>query len=281
MQDKFDIITSNWKVPSLLSKEEAWERVNSKISKESHSQQKEPRVLQLYSNKTLWVSMAASIALILSLVFLLEQDGQYTVETLNGEKEHIDLPDGSFAVLNSGSTLSFDKKNFEKNRTLHLTGEGFFQVEKGSTFSVLTDHGKVTVLGTSFNVCDRNGMYRVSCETGKVKVEQGTSSQFLTKGLKTERVEDMLSAPQACDIEAINDWFDSDIYHFENNSLSDVFQELERQFNVIIEAKDLSSDLVNADVSLKEITKALDIICSTFGLEYRSLSDDHFIIKKK
>ena len=281
MQDKFEKNISNWKIPALLSKKDAWEMVNKKISLLNEKQNKTTKILPLFSQRTVWVSMAASIALILSMVFILGQNNVYTIEANYGEKERIILPDGSSVVLNAGSSLSFDKKNFNKNRTLELKGEGFFHVEKGSTFSVRSDKGKVIVLGTSFNIYDRGGIYRVSCETGKVKVEQGTTVQFLTEGLKTESLGNDLKEPVPCDVNTIKDWFEIDTYHFENVSLTIVFQELERQFNIKNDLEEVPSDLVNADVRLKNIDTTLDIICSTFGLEFRSLSNDHYVISKK
>jgi len=55
-------------------------------------------------------------------------------------------------VLNSKSTISFNKTDWKNNRQLTLDGEAYFKVEKGSTFTVNTNNGSVTVLGTQFNV---------------------------------------------------------------------------------------------------------------------------------
>jgi transmembrane sensor len=42
--------------------------------------------------------------------------------------------------------------DWSKERTLSLEGEAFFEVQKGSKFSVVTSDGIVEVLGTSFDV---------------------------------------------------------------------------------------------------------------------------------
>ena len=79
------------------------------------------------------------------------------------------LPDGSQVILNSDSELEYND-NFSHDRTLNLNGEAFFQVEKGKSFTVVTNEGEVAVLGTSFNVLARDGVFVVSCKTGKVRV---------------------------------------------------------------------------------------------------------------
>ncbi|NND76753.1 MAG: hypothetical protein HKN39_01040 [Flavobacteriales bacterium] len=275
MKDNFEKNIRNWKIPALLSKEEAWQKLNARI------EGKETKVIPIFTQRHVWVSLAASFALLVGMLFFINNDTTYTIEAKYGQKEVVALPDGSIATLNSGSSLSFSKDDFKNERRIELKGEAFFEVEKGSTFSVKTKQGTVTVLGTSFNVCDRNDFYRVSCASGKVKVEQGVSVQFLTKGQKTELLQNGLSNPIECDVASIDDWFDQDLYHFENMNLEDVFSELERQFNVKIGSKDISRELVNADVSLSNVETALDIVCTTVGLEYKMIKTGHFMINKK
>ena len=75
-------------------------------------------------------------------------------------------------LLNSKSTITFNKHNWDTNRTLELNGEAFFDVEKGNTFTVKTSQGNVSVLGTEFNVNASVDFFRVSCYEGKVKVSE-------------------------------------------------------------------------------------------------------------
>src|SRR6056297_3755318 len=65
--------------------------------------------------------------------------------------ESIKLPDGSQVYLNYNSTVTYDEEFIP--RTIHLTGEGFFDVEHDeSPFTVITEQGDIKVLGTEFNV---------------------------------------------------------------------------------------------------------------------------------
>ena len=77
------------------------------------------------------------------------------IEVPYGSKSRVVLPDGSVVTLNSGSILKYSNSDFcSDNRSVYLTGEGFFSVTKNpiKPFYVKTPGIKVKVLGTTFNV---------------------------------------------------------------------------------------------------------------------------------
>lgn len=61
------------------------------------------------------------------------------------------LPDGSVVRLNSVSRLSYKPLGWYFSRSAELSGEAFFEVEKGSKFTIYSMLGSTSVLGTSFN----------------------------------------------------------------------------------------------------------------------------------
>lgn len=71
-----------------------------------------------------------------------------------GARSNIRLSDGSSVWLNAGSSLTYSKSFGSDNRTVHLEGEGFFQVVDDSKhpFTVITSQLEIVALGTSFNV---------------------------------------------------------------------------------------------------------------------------------
>ncbi len=100
-----------------------------------------------------------------------------------GERVNFELPDGSLVTLNGLSKIEFDNKNWEKNiRTLNLEGEAYFRVKKGSTFSVKTPKGKVSVLGTQFSVKEIGTYFAVNCFEGKVRVDKETKTNIIAAG---------------------------------------------------------------------------------------------------
>jgi ferric-dicitrate binding protein FerR (iron transport regulator) len=104
-----------------------------------------------------------------------------TVIASPGEQTTVTLPDGSRALLNSGTTLQYDR-HFEGlsfleagQRRVRLEGEAFFEVVSADrAFVVETFNAQVEVLGTAFNVRARQGALnqetRVTMVEGQVRV---------------------------------------------------------------------------------------------------------------
>ena len=98
--------------------------------------------------------------------------------------QSIALPDGSVVLLNSNSELVYDK-DFD-DRLVTMQGEAFFKVQKSDVpFVVQTSNGKITVLGTSFNVKEDKEQLEVEVETGSVEVKVDDQISKLKRGEST------------------------------------------------------------------------------------------------
>ena len=84
---------------------------------------------------------------------LLEADS-YEVIVPAGSRSNLILKDGTSVWLNADSRLSYSEKFGDSDRSVHLEGEGYFEVEKDSEspFTVVTSEVEIVALGTSFNV---------------------------------------------------------------------------------------------------------------------------------
>ena len=129
-------------------------------------------------------AIAASVALVMITVFqLFNLKSTETYTAVKGANLEVELPDGSLAILNSESSLIIDEGSFEsENREVELVGEAWFEVKKGSSFSVKASNGLVKVLGTSFNVYSREDEFEVICAEGKVLAKVGVNEATLTQG---------------------------------------------------------------------------------------------------
>ena len=146
-----------------VSKEKVWENLvyQLDVPKVNH------RIISL--NSFFRIAAAASLLLLLSVTGFLRF---YTksVFTPNGQQISFLLPDGSKVQLNAKSEINFHPYWFNISRTVKLNGEGYFLVNKGKDFKVVSKLGETSVLGTSFNIFSRNNEYNVTCFTGKVRV---------------------------------------------------------------------------------------------------------------
>ncbi|KAA2241781.1 DUF4974 domain-containing protein [Chitinophaga agrisoli] len=97
-----------------------------------------------------------------------------TYTTAYGEVRAVTLPDQSVVTLNGNSTLKYNKHwGAGNNREIWIEGEAFFDVKPVAhqRFLVHTTHRiNVEVLGTTFNVLDREDRMQVVLNTGKVRL---------------------------------------------------------------------------------------------------------------
>ncbi|WP_299104583.1 FecR family protein [uncultured Tenacibaculum sp.] len=236
-----------------FDEQELFNKVKTKLSNK-----KETKVISL---KSRWIyTVAASIAILLGgFYFFSSLDKSYT--TGFGEQLAILLPDNSELMLNSKSTVSFNKNNWSTNRNINLKGEGFFKVEKGQTFTVNTAQGNVKVLGTQFNVINHDTYFEVTCYEGKVSVSTSKDDIILTKGMGYRMMNSSKSEQWNFDFSSSKSWITGES-SFESTPLSEVIKSLENQYNIKIkntESVDLNQRFTgsfthsNLDVALKTV----------------------------
>lgn len=211
------------------------ERLKKKVM--SHLDEKQSNAGKVIALKPLYyaIAAAASVALIFGIFF---SEVQYTTGV--GEQLTIELPDGSSVQLNADSELSHNRFLWMNNKTVRLSGEGMFKVEKGDGFEVDTQLGTVAVLGTEFNVKSRAAHFGLTCYEGKVRFETETKKQaILTQG-------DALRLTKDGDLEtsktgrSFPSWMEGKS-SFSNAVLEEVIRELEAQYKVSIQ-NDLTHD---------------------------------------
>lgn len=236
---------------------------------------KEKTVIKLRTNWMLKISAVLVIGL--SIFFLLNRNISTTEIALNGQRNTFLLPDNSEIVLNSGSEINYKKGNWENNRNLNLKGEAFFKVAKGEKFVVNTDLGKVTVVGTQFNVKSRGGFFIVECYEGKVKVDYNKKTILLKKG---ESISIKSGKSINTDVLASQkpSWMLNEI-KFNSNSLEEVISELERQYNVSISQDQIKSvKLFTGMLPQNNLKVALEIVSKTFDLKTIKTAEKKFIL---
>lgn len=221
------------------------------------------KVVRLHSP---WlVRIAAVLVIALGLTFFFYTTNVTTQVADNGERTEFLLPDNSSVVLNAGSTAEFKSWNWNKKRSVDLNGEAYFKVAKGKTFDVNTPLGKVTVVGTQFNVKSRDGRFDVTCFEGKVKVTYNGTETFITPGQSVSFEEGKnIEIPQTAAQQP--SWMGSEI-SFEKETPENIIRELERQYNVKIQLDATLTEPSSVTLPLNDLDAAIDNIATLYHLK--------------
>ncbi len=230
--------------------------------------------------KRFFQAAAAIVILLLSIYTVNSYFSPETVKTEFAQQTAILLPDGSNVVLNAGSKITWSDKNFSDERSVTLRGEAFFSVKKGNNFTIKTKNGLVEVLGTQLNVFSRGKYFWTSCITGKIRVSTDNEKQIILPGEIVESTPSGLIKTYKNKIEKTISWKEG-IFHFEDKPLVSIFAELERQFDVSIQYKNLDERMMTVSFSNNNLNDALDIVCIPMGLGYEIDKNQKVRIFKK
>lgn len=232
------------------------------------------------SNKTytpkIWWSAAVIAALIFTVYFTQFYNLSTQFDTTVAEFETVTLPDASEVILLPNSEISFQTKSWDTNRSLTLQGEAYFDVAKGSSFTVHTNQGEVSVLGTQFTVTARGTYFEVTCYEGSVKVTHQENSQILTPG-KIFRTLDGSVTQLSTDLETIA--WNQETTVFKSIPLGQVFKTIERNYGVTIKNKINGAALFTGAVSTVNLENALNSATMPFNINY-TLIDTIVTLKK-
>jgi ferric-dicitrate binding protein FerR (iron transport regulator) len=234
--------------------------------KERKLEKKDSKVIPL--NYKAFFKVAAAIAVVLTSSYFLFYNSTTTFETAIAQTESFQLPDESEVTLNASSKITFDKNNWKKERSLTLEGEAYFQVEKGQKFSVNTQNGIVQVLGTHFNVKQRDNYYEVKCYKGLVSVTYNKKTVQLPPGKTFRVVNNTIEAVEDFVVQGPS-WLQKEST-FDRIQLAQVIAELERQYKIKIVTEGIdTTKLFTGTFSNDNQKVALEAVTIPLQLSYR------------
>ncbi|MFI1745392.1 FecR family protein [Thalassobellus sediminis] len=220
---------------------------------------------------THWFKPFMRVAAILAICFSLyyyTTTIDTTITTTVAQKTTIELPDASSVSLNAKSLLVFNKKDWKNEREVELQGEAFFKVAKGSSFSVITKLGAVTVYGTQFNVKQRNNYFEVICYEGLVGVTHNSHETKLKPGDSFLIIDGEIIAKEK-ENRTTPSWLNNEST-FKSLPYKTIIAEFERQYDVNITLINIDSTKLftgsfthnNLEVALKSISLPLHLTYS-------------------
>ena len=224
------------------------------------------------------LSIAASLSLM--ILFFWPSSDMSSFRTDMAENQNISLPDKSQITINADSWIEYNKEDYTKERIIGLDGEAFFEVEKGNRFVVNTVSGNVEVLGTSFNVLSREGVFEVICETGKVRVTNATKTdELILNPGQSARLSD---GKLILETETLKAGWRTGSFEFNEVPLSRVVSELERQYDLDIILDDqLATMKYTGFFESGDMNKAMESVLWPLGLAYETSSDGTIEVIKK
>jgi len=271
-----DLFFSRSKIPWERSKEEIWSDLEAKLKKED---QVPVQVRPLHPNRH-WLALAASLVLLLAVSSFMRL---YTVKTHCPEGVHtsLQLPDGSSVELNASTYLSYHPYWWFASRKVKLEGEAFFSVEKGRDFRVVSSSGTTEVLGTTFNVFARGTDYIVTCHTGSVRVSESGGRSAVTLSPNERGVLEASGAFTVSRLESMQvspGWTRNTIM-FSSAPLKLVFEEIERQFGIVIETPAEMQQVYSGNFSLNQpVENILSLLCLPFDLKYERQTGNKYLV---
>ena len=239
----------------------AWEDLN------TQKNSKVTKVVKLNPFKK-YVSIAAAIALIFTATYLYYGTLTENISTQYAERAEIVLPDASEVQLNADSQIAYSKKDWDNKRNITLNGEAFFKVAKGKRFTVTTENGTVTVLGTQFNVENRKGYFEVACYEGLVSVVFNKKEVKLPAGNSLVFINGKVQALEIPNIKEPS-WIGNES-NFKSIPLQYVLDEFQRQFNLEVTTQNIDTDqLFTGSFSNTDKNLALQSISTPSQMKYK------------
>ncbi len=223
-----------------------------------------------------WVyGAAAAIALLISVLYV--NNNTVNFSSSYGEQFAISLPDNSKVHLSPNTSISYKKSNWKDEKDLFLEGEAFFEVVKGKTFTVNTNEGSVTVLGTKFTVNAAEDFLEVQCYEGKVKViTENKDEVILTLGKAFRSYKDL---GENWDLKNASPTWLAGESSFVNTPLNQVIKALENQFNLTFDASKIDTNKrFTGTFTHKNVNIALETVFAPMKISYKLAKNSSVIL---
>lgn len=222
------------------------------------------------------ISTAAAILLLFFTANHFLSPSIFTVETAYGESQKIVLPDGSVAWLEAHSKLSYDKKNWNKNRKVNLTGSAYFEVTKGQNFKVITSNGNISVLGTKFQVKSIADLFKIVCFEGKVMVQTLQKEIILEAGQSMQKYGHTLHTQQ---VRYKQPDIQSGTTRFAQTPLKYVLQEFENRYNVKFKNQGVNTQvLFTGSLPHNNLKLGLELVSKALSFKYKQTKNKYIVI---
>lgn len=210
---------------------------------------------------------------------LLRPSSMKEIAVANGEQRTLILPDETSVTLDSGTHFRYPRSFGDEERTVFLSGEGYFQVTADQTrpFVVHAHRAVITVLGTRFNVraWRQNRKVIVAVAEGKVSlrsenIPKKEAEVFIEEGQMSRLGEDDIpTIPEPTNINEHLTWLQQEML-FQSVPLQEVLDQLERWYDLEFTLTDTShaDNRITVFIDRKPVDEILDMLSLVNDFEY-------------
>ena len=263
-----------------INVDQAWDKLYSRL-RDNGLISEEPAVRKRFFTPALYRVAAALLILIgigSALLYMNNKDlfsSKIVVATTEDQKNlEVTLPDGSIIFLNRNTQVTYSRNFGERERSVALTGEAYFEVarDESKPFTVEAGKARVKVLGTTFNVraSDQDSPVEVFVRTGKVLVT-GTaenSDLVLDPGNIGTVYPDRSELSVNTDPNYMS--WNTGLLVYDGQTLDIVFRDLKKVYNMDIVADDpaILSNTWTSPIDNQPQETIIRLICASFNLGY-------------
>ena len=149
---------------------------------------------------------------------------------------------------------------------VRFTASAICSITKGKTFTVRTEAGDVTVLGTKFLIDQQGKKMTVDCEEGSVKVETAVGKHTLLAGESVHCDENKIVPVEK---KAEESEF-PEVLGYEDDPLINVVADIEHIFKVTVVGHEKCEGLTyNGTVLTKDLNATLEKVFGSCGISYQ------------
>ena len=254
----------------IINENAAWKRLQNRI------QENDVKVLTPKKSSAYWLRIAASVLLITTLGWLgysyFENKSNTLIQIYASNTTLNDtLPDGTTVTLNKKSSLSYTSKFKGSTRPVTLKGEAFFNVSPNKTkpFIIKINDVTVQVVGTSFNVKNKNGKTTVDVETGIVKVGKNKDQVELRHGEKVIIADQESELLKSISKGRLYNYYRNKELVCDETPLQELVEALNEIYdaNIIIKNPSLKEKPLTTVFKDQSLDQVLEVIQETFRIE--------------
>lgn len=255
--------------------ERLWKTINQTMASKAATRTKIQYIVQ-------WV---AAIAACILIYFGVESQFAYKeFITAKAQQTEIVLPDGSVAKLNGLSSIRYNAWRWFLSRDVVMRGEVYFEVQKNKQpFTVSAENLIVEVLGTRFNVRDRDDRTEVFCSSGKVSVSARDNHEkiILTPGLAVNLHRGHFSNLYPMDTSLIAGWSQG-VWNYQSAPIYSILNDWEITYGITVSMDSIDAHRTFTGLIYGESGfSALKQLGLSAGFEPTLVDDSTFYLRTK